>query len=70
MTNAPIKSHVFYTDGCNGWCSLRLDENDFQVGEAEYCYHKVDAVASAKAHGLPVHVFHKWNGEYVKTINP
>ncbi len=56
MTNA-TSIHVFYTDAMNGWCFTRLDENEFQVGEADYLYRKVDAVAMAKKYGLPVKVF-------------
>jgi len=56
MDNA-TSIHVFYTDARNGWCCTHLDENEFQVGEAEYLYRKVDAVAMAKRHGLPIKVF-------------
>jgi hypothetical protein len=49
--------HVFYTDAANGWAVTVLDENEFQVGEAEYSYRKSDAIECAKRHGLPVHIF-------------
>lgn len=56
MTNA-THIHVFYTDRLNGWCVTRLDEREFQVGEADYVYRKSDAVTLAKQYGLPVKVF-------------
>lgn len=51
------RTHVFHTDAANGWAVTSLDENEFQVGEAVYCYRKSDAVKAAKGFGLPVHVF-------------
>ena len=58
--------HVFYTDPSNGWAATVLDENEFQVGEAEYSYRKSDAIKIAKRHGLPVHVFGR-NGLFQRT---
>tara|TARA_R100000951_G_C2542936_1_gene149962 strand:- start:333 stop:533 length:201 start_codon:yes stop_codon:yes gene_type:complete len=65
MDNA-TNIHVFYTDRANGWCFTLLDEEEFQVGEAEYSYRKVDAVEMAKRYGLPVKVFGR-NGLFQKT---
>ena len=61
------RTHVFYTDARNGWAVVAMDENEFQVGEAEYTYRKTDAVKLAKRHGLTAHVFGR-NGLHQRTI--
>ena len=61
------RTHVFYTDASNGWAVTLLDENEYQVGEAEYLYRKSDAVKAAHGHGLDVHVFGH-NGLLQRTI--
>jgi len=63
----PDRTHVFYTDASNGWAVTVLDENEFQIGEAEYTYLKSDAILLARRNDLPVHVFGR-NGLHQRTI--
>jgi hypothetical protein len=61
--------HVFYTDTLNGWAVTILDENEFQIGEADYTYRKADAINIAKRHGLTTHIFGRRTGLHQRTID-
>jgi hypothetical protein len=39
---------VFFVDNANGWACARFDESGSQVGEAEYYFHRLDAIIGAK----------------------
>ena len=53
----PDRIHVFYTDKRSGWAVTAMTSEEYQVGAAEYLYHKSDALWVAKSHDLPVHIF-------------
>jgi len=48
---------VFYIDRSTGWAAAKFDANRNQVGDAQFYYHKRDAVSDAESTGLPVHKY-------------
>lgn len=47
-TGVPHKVDAWHQSRANGWCVQVLDKHDNQVGEAEYHYHKKDAMQAKK----------------------
>ena len=52
---------VFYIDNSTGWAFAKFDKSRNQVSEAEFYFHKREAVmmANEEANGLEVRVFTK-----------
>lgn len=39
---------VFFVDDANGWACARFSEQGDQLGDAEFAYHRTDAIINAK----------------------
>jgi len=61
---------VFYVDPKNGWAAAEFDDDDNQIGDAAFHFHKRDALREARymSQGVfPIHIFGK-DGSKQRTV--
>ena len=62
---------VFFVNAATGWAMAELDDERNQVGDAEFTFHKRDAIRAARAAAggcQPIEVFGK-DGKLQRVIN-
>ena len=69
--NTTASFEVFFVNDATGWACVEHDDEGNQIGDADFNFHKRDALKAARASAgacFPIKVFGK-DGELQRTIN-